>query len=103
MLLAKLMQELHRHTEVPFEMVFLVMDPGYHPENRQRIEDNAKPLNVPITVFESDVFAAAENANAESPCYLCARMRRGVIHDEVKALGVDEMVQIWQTAADNQK
>ena len=72
MLLAKLMQELHRHSEVPFELVFLVMDPGYNAENRQRIEENARLLNVPITTFESDVFEAAENANAQSPCYICA-------------------------------
>jgi tRNA(Ile)-lysidine synthase TilS/MesJ len=63
MLLAKLMQELHRHSDVPFEMVFLVMDPGYNEGNRRRIEENAALLNVPITVFESDVFAAAENVN----------------------------------------
>ena len=91
MLLAKLMQELHRHTEVPFEMVFLVMDPGYHPENRQRIEENAKLLNVPVTVFESDVFAAAESANAESPCYLCARMRRGHLYAKAKELGCNKI------------
>ena len=75
MLLAKLMQQLHRHSEVPFELVFLVMDPGYNSENRKRIEENAERLHVPITIFESDVFAAADSANAESPCYLCARMR----------------------------
>ncbi len=91
MLLAKLMQELHRHTEVPFEMVFLVMDPGYNPENRRKIEENAKLLNVPITVFESDVFAAAENANAESPCYLCARMRRGHLYAKAKELGCNKI------------
>ena len=91
MLLAKLMQELHRHTEVPFEMVFLVMDPGYNAENRQRIEENAKLLNVPITIFESDVFAASENANAESPCYLCARMRRGHLYAKAKELGCNKI------------
>ena len=56
MLLAKLMQELHRHSEVPFELIFLVMDPGYNAKNRERIEENAKLLRVPITVFESDIF-----------------------------------------------
>ena len=91
MLLAKLMQELHRHSEAPFELTFLVMDPGYNAENRQRIEENAKLLNVPITVFESDIFAASENANAESPCYLCARMRRGHLYAKAKELGCNKI------------
>lgn len=91
MLLAKLMQELHRHTEVPFELVFLVMDPGYNEENRRRIEENAARLNVPITVFESDVFAAADAANAEAPCYLCARMRRGHLYAKAKELGCNKI------------
>ena len=91
MLLAKLMQELHRHTEVPFELVFLVMDPGYNEENRSRIEENAARLNVPITVFESDVFAAADAANAEAPCYLCARMRRGHLYAKAKELDCNKI------------
>lgn len=91
MLLAKLMQELHRHTDVPFELVFLVMDPGYNEENRTRIEENAARLNVPITVFESDVFAAADSANAEAPCYLCARMRRGHLYAKAKELGCNKI------------
>ena len=91
MLLAKLMQELHRHSEVPFELVFLVMDPGYNEENRKRIEENAALLNVPITVFESDVFAAADAANAQAPCYLCARMRRGHLYAKAKELGCNKI------------
>ncbi len=91
MLLAKLMQELHRHSEVPFELVFLVMDPGYEQANRQKIEENAKLLEVPITVFESDVFAAADSAAAEAPCYLCARMRRGHLYAEAKARGCNKI------------
>lgn len=91
MLLAKLMQELHRHSEVPFELVFLVMDPGYNEANRRRIEENAALLNVPLTVFESDVFAAAENASAEAPCYLCARMRRGHLYAKAKELGCNKI------------
>ena len=91
MLLAKLMQELHRHSEVPFELVFLVMDPGYNEENRKRIEENAALLNVPITVFESDVLAAADAANAQAPCYLCARMRRGHLYAMAKELGCNKI------------
>ena len=91
MLLAKLMQELHRHTEVPFEMIFLVMDPGYNQINRQKIEENAALMNVPITIFESDVFAAADAAAANSPCYLCARMRRGHLYAKAKELGCNKI------------
>lgn len=85
MLLAKLMQQLQKHSEVPFELVFLVMDPGYNEANRRKIEENAKLLNVPITVFESDVFAAADAADEENPCYLCARMRRGHLSQRQKS------------------
>ena len=91
MLLAKLMQELHRHSEVPFEMIFLVMDPGYNEENRQKIESNAALMHVPITAFESDIFAAADAASADSPCYLCARMRRGHLYAKAKELGCNKI------------
>ncbi len=91
MLLAKLMQQLHRHSEVPFELVFLVMDPGYNEENRRRIEENAEKLRIPVTVFESDIFAAADAANAEAPCYLCARMRRGHLYAKAKELGCNKI------------
>lgn len=91
MLLAKLMQQLHRHSEIPFELVFLVMDPGYNEANRKRIEENAARLNVPITIFESDIFAAADAANAQAPCYLCARMRRGHLYAKAKELGCNKI------------
>ena len=91
MLLAKLMQQLHKHSEVPFELIFLVMDPGYNFENRCRIEENAAKLEVPITMFESDVFAAADAANAQAPCYLCARMRRGHLYAKAKELGCNKI------------
>ena len=91
MLLAKLMQELHRHSEIPFELVFLVMNPGYNQENAQKIEENAKLLHVPITVFESDVFAVSETVNAQSPCYMCARMRRGHLYAKAKELGCNKI------------
>ena len=91
MLLAKLMQQLQRHSEVPFELVYLVMDPGYNPENRRRIEENAALMKLPITVFESDVFEAAESAAGDSPCYLCARMRRGHLYAKARELGCNKI------------
>ena len=91
MLLAKLMQQLQRHSEVPFELVYLMMDPGYQPANRQKIEDNARLMNIPITVYESDIFAAAETAAGDSPCYLCARMRRGHLYAKAKELGCNKI------------
>ena len=90
MLLAKCMQELQRHWLVKFELVFLVMDPGYNPYNRQVIEETAEELNIPITVFESpicDVVAEVE----DTPCYLCARMRRGYLYKEAQALGCNKI------------
>ena len=90
MLMAKLMQELQRHSDVPFELVFLVMDPGYNEINRQKIESNAALLNIPITIFETDVFAVANNSD-KSPCYLCARMRRGYLYSKAKELGCNKI------------
>lgn len=90
MLLAKLMQELQRHGKFPFELVFLVMDPGYHPRNRQKIEDNAKLLNIPITVFESPIFDSVVEIE-DSPCYLCARMRRGYLYKNAQDLGCNKI------------
>jgi len=90
MLLAKLMQELHRHGDVPFELVFLVMDPGYSEANRQRIIDNAALLNIPITIFESDIFEVVAGAD-KSPCYLCARMRRGFLYSKAQELGCNKI------------
>lgn len=90
MLMAKLLQELQRHGKFPFELRFLVMDPGYNPVNRQRIEDNAKLLNIPITVFESDIFDVVVDIK-ENPCYLCARMRRGFLYAHAKELGCNKI------------
>ena len=90
MLMAKLMQELHRHSDVPFELVFLGMDPGYNAINRQRIESNAALLHIPITVFETNIFEVA-NSTDKSPCYLCARMRRGHLYSKAKELGCNKI------------
>lgn len=90
MLMAKLLQELQRHSDVPFELVYLVMDPGYNPENRKKIEQNAALLNIPITVFETDIFDIA-NTVEQSPCYLCARMRRGHLYSNAQKLGCNKI------------
>ena len=90
MLLAKLMQELQRHSDFPFELEFLVMDPGYNEINRQKIESNARLLHIPITIFETNVFEIA-NGSEKNPCYLCARMRRGHLYSKAKALGCNKI------------
>ena len=90
MLCAKLMQQLQRHSDVPFELVFLVMDPGYNTENRKKIEENAKLLRIPITVFESNIFEVA-NSTEKNPCYLCARMRRGHLYAKAKEMGCNKI------------
>ena len=90
MLMAKLFQELKLHNKFEFEVKFLVMDPGYSPENRQVIETNAKNLNIPITIFESDIFESVFHVE-KSPCYLCARMRRGHLYSQAKALGCNKI------------
>ena len=89
-ILAKLMQELQRHTSQPFELVFMVMDPGYNEINRQKIESNAALLHIPITVFETNIFDVANNSD-KSPCYLCARMRRGHLYKKAQELGCNKI------------
>ena len=90
MLMAKLMQELQKHSDVPFELVFLVMDPGYNEINRQKIESNAELLHIPVTIFESNIFSVANNTE-KNPCYLCARMRRGHLYSKAKELGCNKI------------
>lgn len=90
MLMAKLFQELSRHGKKNFEVVFLVMNPGYNEINYQTIRDNARILNVPITVFESDIFNIVASEE-QSPCYLCARMRRGYLYSKAKELGCNKI------------
>ena len=88
--LAKLMQELQKHTDQPFELTFLVMDPGYNPENRALIEENARTLGIPITVFNSDIFDVTVRVE-KNPCYLCARMRRGFLYAKAQELGCNKI------------
>ena len=90
MLLAKLMQMLNRYSEFPFSLVFLVMDPGYSTPNRQQIEENARLLEIPITVFETNIFNVA-NKTEKYPCYLCAKMRRGHLYNKAKSLGCNKI------------
>ena len=90
MLMAKLLQMLHRHSDVPFDLVFLVMDPGYNGQNRRMIESNAALLHLPVTVFESSIFEVA-NSTEQSPCYLCARMRRGTLYAKARELGCNKI------------
>ena len=90
MLMAKLMQELQKHSDVPFDLVYLVMDPGYNEVNRAQIEKNAELLQIPIQIFESDIFDVA-NSTPKNPCYLCARMRRGYLYSRAQALGCNKI------------
>ena len=90
-LLAKLIQELQRHGKVKFNVRYVVMDPGYNEYNRSFIEDNAKILNVPIEIFESNIFDIVANDEGKSPCYLCARMRRGHLYNKAKELGCNKI------------
>ena len=89
--MAKLMQELERHGKVKFEAVYLVMDPGYNEINRAKIESNAALLHVPIQIYESNIFDIA-NSQDHSPCYLCAKMRRGWLYNKAKELGCNKQI-----------
>ena len=90
MLMAKLFQEIQKHKKKSFDLVFLVMDPGYHEDNRDLIISNAKALGIPITVFESIIFDAVDNID-KNPCYICARMRRGYLYSKAKELGCNKI------------
>lgn len=90
MLLAKCMQELQRHSETPFELIYIVMDPGYNPINRQKIIDNSKLMEIPIEIFNSNIFNVVSDIK-ENPCYLCARMRRGCLYDYAQSKGCNKI------------
>ena len=90
MLMAKLFQEIQSHRQAKFDLTFLVMDPGYNADNRRLIEYNAKSLGIPITIFESSIFDAVDTVE-KSPCYLCARMRRGYLYSKAKELGCNKI------------
>ncbi len=90
-LLAKCMQEIKKHGKINFDLFFVVMDPGYNEYNRKLIEDNAKKLNVPIEIFESDIFDVVDKVAFKSPCYMCARMRRGYLYNKAQELGCNKI------------
>ena len=90
MLMAKLFQELKKHNKFHFELQFLVMDPGYSKANRKAIEDNARLMGIPVTIFESDIFESVLHVD-QSPCYLCARMRRGYLYSRARELGCNKI------------
>ena len=90
-LLAKCIQELQKHGKVKFDAAFVVMDPGYRKENRMMILKNAELLNIPIEIFESDIFNVVDTIAAKSPCYLCARMRRGYLYSKAQELGCNKI------------
>ncbi len=90
MLMAKLFQEIKLHRQVEFDLTFLVMDPGYNPENRALIESNARALGIPVTIFESTIFDTVDTID-KNPCYLCARMRRGYLYSKAKELGCNKI------------
>ncbi len=89
-LLAMCLRQLQRHSDVPFELAYLCMDPGYRPQNRALIEQNAAALGLPLTFFETDIFDSVAGVSA-SPCYLCARMRRGHLYKNARALGCNKI------------
>ena len=90
-LMAKCMQEIKRHGKIDFELEFIVMDPGYNKKNRELIEENAKKMNIPIKIFNSDIFGIVTNVTEGNPCYLCARMRRGCLYGYAKELGCNKI------------
>ena len=90
MLMAKLFQEIQKHRKCSFDLVYLVMDPGYNRDNRELIESNARSLGIPITIFESGIFDAVDTIE-KSPCYICARMRRGYLYSKAKELGCNKI------------
>lgn len=91
LLLAKLFQEIKKHNKFPFEVVFISMDPGYAKENMDLLKSNAEYLNIPLQIFQSEIFKVAQNIASDHPCYLCARMRRGFLYKTAKDLGCNKL------------
>ncbi len=90
-LLAKCMQELVKHGKIKFDAVYVTMDPGYNKENRKVIEENSKLLGIPLQIFDSDIYDVVEKVDFKSPCYFCARMRRGHLYAKAQELGCNKI------------
>ena len=90
-LLAKCLQELKKHGKIKFDLEYIVMNPGYKDKNLDLIKENAKTLNIPIKIFESDIFAVVNKIAEKNPCYMCARMRRGYLYNKAKELGCNKI------------
>lgn len=91
MLLAKCMQELKKHGQIDFSLTFITMDPGYNEEDIRQIKNNAKSLNIPLTIFKTDIFEVVNKHSKDEPCYLCARMRRGHLYNKARELGCNKI------------
>lgn len=91
LLLAKLFQELKKHGQVNFDLEFIAMDPGYHPHIRKLLEENCEYLNIPVTIYESEIFNVIDKIAKDYPCYMCARMRRGNLYAKAKELGCNKL------------
>ena len=91
MLMAKLFQELQKFSKIPFEVEYIAMDPGYHPSIKELMMDNFNYLNIPIKVFETDIFKIADKIAQDYPCYMCAKMRRGALYNKTKELGCNKL------------
>ena len=91
LLMAKMFQELQKHGQVKFDLVFLAMDPGYHKNIRQLLEENCEYLNIPLTIFDTNIFDVAGEISEDYPCYMCARMRRGALYNKAEELGCNKL------------
>lgn len=91
MLMAKLFQELQRHGQVKFDLVFIAMDPGYHPQIKQLLIDNCEYLDIPVHIYESGIFDVIDKMAKDYPCYLCARMRRGSLYARAQEFGCNKL------------
>lgn len=91
LIMAKLFQELKRHGQIPFELEFIAMDPGYHPQIKELLKENCEHLNIPVHIYESDVFEVVDKIAKDYPCYMCARMRRGSLYAKARELGCNKL------------
>ena len=91
LIMAKLFQELKKHGQINFELVFLAMDPGYHPQIRELLEDNCKYLDIPVHIYDSGIFQVVDKIAKDYPCYMCARMRRGSLYAKAQSMGCNKL------------